>query len=119
MSDKAGANQPGVRLDKLLCYLRFSKSRNLARSWVEDGHFRRNGERVTQADLCVHAGDVLTLPLRSGVKVVEITALPDRRGSPSQAREHYRMLDPARRIGIAGARDRPAGGWQQEGPAAP
>ena len=31
-----------LRIDRLLWFLRFSKSRSLAQKWVADGHFRRN-----------------------------------------------------------------------------
>ena len=113
------SERPGLRLDRLLVYLRFCRSRTLARTWVEEGHFRRNGVRVLAADQCVYPGDVLTMPRRSGVLVIEISGLPERRGSPEAAQAHYRVLDPARPIAIAGGTDRPAGGRKQEGPAAP
>jgi ribosome-associated heat shock protein Hsp15 len=40
-----------------------------------------------------HTGDVLTLMLGGRARVVEIIALPSRRGSPSEARSHYREID--------------------------
>ncbi|HAN88883.1 MAG TPA: RNA-binding protein, partial [Erythrobacter sp.] len=39
-------------------------------------------------------GDVLTLPLGNSVRLVEIIALPERRGAPREARACYRELDP-------------------------
>src|SRR5687767_16007711 len=91
-----------MRLDRLLFTLRFAKSRTLAQRWIAEGHIRRNGERVTRQDLDVAAGDVLTLPLRSRVLVIELTALPARRGPPSEARACYRPLDAGGANGIAG-----------------
>ena len=82
-----------MRIDRLLFNLRFAKSRTLAQRWIGEGHIRRNGERVTRQDLDVAAGDVLTLPLRSKVLVIELLALPARRGPASEARACYRPLD--------------------------
>ena len=95
-----------MRLDRLLFTLRLAKSRTLAQRWIAEGHIRRNGERVTRQDLEVQAGDVLTLPLRSRVLVIEVLALPARRAPPSEARACYRPLDAGldghRANGIAG-----------------
>jgi len=82
-----------MRIDRLLHTLRFAKSRTLAQRWIAEGHIRRNSERVTRQDLDVAVGDVLTLPLRSKVLVIELLALPARRGPPTEARQCYRPLD--------------------------
>lgn len=82
-----------MRLDKLIWYLRFSASRSLAQQWLEQGHFRLNGRRVNKPGGLVKAGDVLTLPLRTQVMVIEILALPNRRGPAVEAQAHYRVLD--------------------------
>ena len=82
-----------MRIDRLLHALRFARSRTLAQRWIAEAHIRRNGERVTRQDLDVAIGDVLTLPLRSRVLVIEILALPARRGPPIEARACYRPLD--------------------------
>lgn len=89
-----------MRLDRLLFYLRFAKSRTLAQRWIAEGHIRRNGERVVRQDQAVAAGDVLTLPLSHKVLVVELLALPTRRGPAAEAQACYRPLDgsPAKRI---------------------
>ena len=92
-----------MRIDRLLFNLRFAKSRTLAQRWIGEGHLRRNGERVTRQDLEVAVGDVLTLPLRSGVLVIELVALPARRGPGSEARTCYRPLDGDGAKRIAGA----------------
>jgi len=91
-----------VRIDRLLHALRFARSRTLAQRWIAEGHIRRNGRRVLRQDLEIAVGDVLTLPLRSRVLVIEIVALPARRGPPSEARACYRPLDAHRPNGIAG-----------------
>lgn len=84
---------PDLRIDRLLHALRFAKTRTLAQRWIAEHHIRRNGERVTRQDQPVAVGDVLTLPLKTGVLVVELLALPARRGPAAEARACYRPLD--------------------------
>jgi ribosome-associated heat shock protein Hsp15 len=82
-----------VRIDKLLWYLRLAKTRTLAQAMAEEGHVRLNGRRVERAHQKVSAGDVLTLPLPGGVRVIELIALPTRRGPAPEAQGCYRVLD--------------------------
>tara|TARA_B100001167_G_C16755397_1_gene298478 strand:- start:438 stop:671 length:234 start_codon:yes stop_codon:yes gene_type:complete len=74
--------------------LRFSRTRSAAQKLVEEGHIRLNGERVVRGSRDVAVGDVLTLPLGKAVRLVEVLALPERRGPPRDAQECYRELDP-------------------------
>lgn len=97
-----------MRIDRLLHALRFAKSRTFAQRWIAEGHIRRNGERVLRQDLEIGAGDVLTLPLRRRVLVIEILALPVRRGPASEAQACYRPLDAGKANGIAGGGAQPA-----------
>jgi ribosome-associated heat shock protein Hsp15 len=85
-----------LRIDRLLCALRFVRTRSAAHRLVEEGHIRRNGERVTRCAQDVRVGDILTLPLGHRVRLVEILALPERRGPPREAQCCYRELDPQR-----------------------
>lgn len=52
-----------------------------------------NGQRVLRSSEAVHMGDVLTIPLGNSVRLIEILALPQRRGPPGMAQSHYRELD--------------------------
>lgn len=90
-----------MRIDRLLWFLRFAKSRSLAQKWVAEGHIRRNGERVERLDQKVAIGDVLTLPLVRSILVIQILAMPKRRGPGEEARECYRVLDAAGNFAIA------------------
>jgi ribosome-associated heat shock protein Hsp15 len=99
-----------MRLDRLLCCLRFARTRGAAQRWIAEGHIRRNGERVTRQDQPVVIGDVLTLPLRSKVLPIEILALPHRRGPAAEARACYRQLDDADSFAIASAKTAPEEG---------
>lgn len=82
-----------MRVDKLLWFLRFTKTRGIAQSLVATGHLRLNSRRIERAHQGVGIGDVLVLPLPQGVCVIELLALPDRRGPPSEAQSCYRVLD--------------------------
>jgi ribosome-associated heat shock protein Hsp15 len=82
-----------VRLDLALVRLRFVKTRSLARAMVEQGHMRLNGRRTDHPSQALRIGDVLTLPRGTTSLVVEILALPERRGPPAEAQSCYRVLD--------------------------
>lgn len=83
----------GLRIDKLLWFLRLAKTRGLAQEWVSTGHIRLNGRRIERAHQGVVAGDVLVIPLGRAVRVIEVLALPDRRGPAPEAQACYRVLD--------------------------
>jgi ribosome-associated heat shock protein Hsp15 len=82
-----------MRIDKLLWFLRLSKSRTAAGALVAAGHIRRNGARVERAAQDAKPGDVIVIPLGSGVRVIELLTLPIRRGPPNEAQGCYRTLD--------------------------
>lgn len=84
-----------MRIDRLLCNLRFLRTRTLAAEIVRHGHLRRNGARVTRPSQEIAVGDVLTIPLGSSVRLVEVLALPERRGPARDAQACYRVLDRA------------------------
>lgn len=96
-----------MRIDRLLCNLRFLRTRTLAASLVRAGHLRRNGTRVTRPSQDIAIGDILTIPMGAGVRLVEVLALPERRGSAPAAQACYRVLDRARQTDI-GEEDFPA-----------
>lgn len=84
---------PAMRLDRLLVYLRFAKTRSAAAALIESHGVRRNRKPVLRTCEPAHVGDVLTMMLGGRARVVEIIALPARRGSPAEAREHYREIE--------------------------
>jgi ribosome-associated heat shock protein Hsp15 len=100
-----------MRIDKLLWFLRFARTRSIAQTLAEDGHLRLNGRRVDRSHQKIVPGDVLTLPLAQAVQVVEILMLPARRGPPSEAQACYRVLDGGRALPLAaGAKNTAAEG---------
>ena len=90
-----------MRLDLALCRLRFVKTRSRAQELAESGQVRCNGMRVTRGSHVVRPGDVLTLPVPGGARLVEVLGLPERRGPPAEARSHYRELDRTGETAIA------------------
>ena len=99
-----------MRIDKLLWFLRFARSRGAAQKWVAEGHIRRNGARVERVHQPVTPGDVLTLPLARKVLLIEILSLPARRGPSEEARICYRELDAGASFAIAGGKSEPSEG---------
>ncbi|MGH6746151.1 ribosome-associated heat shock protein Hsp15 [Novosphingobium sp. PhB57] len=92
-----------MRIDKLLWFLRLTRTRPLAQALAEDGHIRLNSRRVERAHQKVAVGDVLTLPTAQGVQVIEILCLPERRGPAPEAQACYRVLDAGADVPIAAA----------------
>lgn len=92
-----------MRIDKLLWFLRLAKTRSLAQALAGAGHVRLNGKRVERAAQAVAVGDTLVLPLPRRILVIEILALPSRRGPPVEAQSCYRVLDERATNPIAGS----------------
>jgi ribosome-associated heat shock protein Hsp15 len=92
-----------MRIDKLLWYLRLAKTRSIAQAMAEQGHMRLNGRRVDRAHQKVASGDVITVPLGPKVRVIELLALPQRRGPAPEAQSCYRVLDEGGAFPIAAA----------------
>ena len=90
-----------MRIDRLLCHLRFVRTRSAAHRLIEQGHVRRNGERVVRSSRNIVEGDVLTLPIGNRVRLVEVITIPARRGPPREAEACYRALDPDGQSDIA------------------
>lgn len=80
------------RLDTWLVYARFARTRSAASALIEEGRVRLNGTRVTKATRAVGGGDVLTLALPRGAKVVRVLGAAERRGSFAVAQTLYEDL---------------------------
>ena len=81
-----------MRIDRYLHCIRLVKSRTLAQALVETGHVRVDGKRTQKVSDTVQIGSVIAVPLRGGVRVLKVLALPNRRGPPSEARACYEEL---------------------------
>ncbi|MEO0589498.1 MAG: S4 domain-containing protein [Pseudomonadota bacterium] len=81
-----------LRVDRLLVYLRFARTRSAARAMIEGRSLRLNRKHVRRVSETVGIGDVLTLLVGNEIKVIEVTSLPSRRASPALAQTFYREL---------------------------
>ncbi len=84
---------PGaLRLDKWLWMTRFCKTRALAQKLAGKGRIRINGRVVDKPHALVRVGDVITLPLPAGVRVLKVLHLPERRGPAPEAQASYELI---------------------------
>lgn len=103
--DAADEGNPGQtrRLDRWLWFARIVKSRTMAAALIEDGRARVNRQKVLKPSQAVRPGDILTLAIGPGVRVLKIFALGERRGPAAEARTLYEDLTHAEapRPGVA------------------
>ena len=86
----------GQRLDKWLWFARVAKTRTLAAGLVADGRVRVNRVRTTKSAQNVRPGDVITVSVPGGVRVLKIIAGGVRRGPASEAALLYEEIVPLR-----------------------
>jgi ribosome-associated heat shock protein Hsp15 len=84
---------PSLRLDKWLVHARFVKTRERAQDLIENTRIRVNRVVVEKAAHPVRPGDLITLPLGPGIRVLRVLALGDRRGPATEARTLYEEID--------------------------
>jgi len=82
-----------IRIDRMLVYLRFARTRSAADALIAGRAVRRNRQHVLKGSEPVRTGDVLTLAVGGRVRVIQLLALPARRGSPAEALSYYREVD--------------------------
>lgn len=86
----------GQRIDKWLWHARFFRTRTLAAKFAAGGKIRQSVgsdvQRVVKASQTVRPGDVLTLPLPRGVRMVRILGLAGLRGPAQAAARLYEDL---------------------------
>jgi ribosome-associated heat shock protein Hsp15 len=87
--DEEASAAGAQRLDKWLWCARFAPTRAACARLVEGGLVRINRQPTDKPHARVRVGDVLTLPLFAGVRVVQVCRLSDRRGPATEARTLY------------------------------
>ena len=80
------------RIDKWLWHARVVRTRAAAAALAGSGHVRLNGLRVDAASRAVKAGDVVTIALDRGVRVLKIVGFAERRGGAERARTLFEDL---------------------------
>ena len=86
--------QESQRIDKWLWHARFARTRGAAQDLARSGHVRVNREKVREPSRLVRPGDVLTLSLGRGVRVVRVLKIADKRDSYDLARLLYEERAP-------------------------
>jgi ribosome-associated heat shock protein Hsp15 len=71
---------------------RFMRARTDCAALAAQGRLRINRQPTDKPHARLRIGDVLTVPLRGGVRVVRVVALAARRGPASEARLLYEDL---------------------------
>ena len=77
------------RLDKWLWCARFMRARSDCAALVGEGTVRINRQPTDKPHARLRIGDVLTVAIRSDVRVLRVLALASRRGPASEARTLY------------------------------
>jgi ribosome-associated heat shock protein Hsp15 len=77
------------RIDKWLWHARFARTRGAAQRLAISGQVRINRDKDFSASRLVRPGDVLTLALGRGVRVIRIRGIAERRGSFEDAQRLY------------------------------
>jgi ribosome-associated heat shock protein Hsp15 len=77
-----------LRIDRWLYFCRFFKTRSKASAAVTGGHVRLNGERAAAGNR-VKVGDRIELVRERLNYVLEVIAIPTRRGPAPEARSCY------------------------------
>ena len=104
------------RIDKWLWCARFMKQRSDCAALVGQGGLRINRLPTEKPHARLRVGDIVTLPLRGQVRVLEVLATGTRRGPAEEAQGLYREIlpeaDPAAAVPVArrdpdGGRGRP------------
>jgi ribosome-associated heat shock protein Hsp15 len=89
---EADEDKAWQRLDQFLYFARFCKTRAVAGTLIEKGVVRINRQPTGKPHAKLRLGDILTLPLPQGVKVVRVKALASRRGPATEASHLYEEL---------------------------
>jgi ribosome-associated heat shock protein Hsp15 len=93
---EGGEDKSWQRLDKWLWCARFMRARSDCARLVAEGHLRINRQPTDKPHARLRVGDILTLPLRDNVRVLEVLSLAARRGPPASVATLYREIaDPS------------------------
>ena len=80
------------RIDRWLWHARVVRTRSAAASLASAGHVRINGIRAAAPSREVKSGDVVTVALDGGVRVLKVCGFALRRGDAAAAQRLYETL---------------------------
>jgi len=95
------------RLDKWLWCARFLRQRSDCAALVALGGLRINRQPTEKPHARLRVGDVITLPLRGQVRVIEVLALAIRRGQAREAAMLFRDIPPNTTLSCPGGETAP------------
>ena len=81
------------RIDRWLWHARLVRTRGAAAALAGAGYVRINGARVAGPGRMVRTGDVITLALDRGVRVLRVTGFVERRGAAGTGMRLYEDLE--------------------------
>ena len=81
------------RIDRWLWHARVVRTREAAAALADAGFVRINGSRIDGPGRLVRAGDVITVALDGGVRVLRVTGFVERRGPGGSGASLYEALD--------------------------
>jgi ribosome-associated heat shock protein Hsp15 len=80
------------RIDRWLWHARVVRTREAAAALAAAGHVRINGARIAAPAAPVRCGDVVTIALDHGVRVLKVCGFAPRRGDADQSRRLFEDL---------------------------
>jgi ribosome-associated heat shock protein Hsp15 len=80
------------RIDRWLWHARVVRTRDAAAALAGGGYVRVNGARIDAPGRMVRTGDVVTVALDHGVRVLKITGFVERRGPGGTGQALYEDL---------------------------
>ena len=81
------------RIDRWLWHARLVRTRGAAAALAGSGYVRVNGTRIDTPGRMVRPGDVITVALDRGVRVLKVTGFTERRGPARSAAALYQDLE--------------------------
>ena len=83
-----------IRLDLFLFYIRIFKSRNLASKFINSNRLRVSNMVTQKPHKLISKNDVITFSINNRIKIIEVTDIPDRRGSYVESLNYYKDISP-------------------------
>ena len=81
------------RIDRWLWHARLVRTRDAAAALAGAGYVRINGTRIDAPGRMVRTGDVITVALDRGVRVLKVTGFVERRGPGGSGAALYEDLE--------------------------
>lgn len=114
IEDGRGSTRGSQRIDKWLWHVRVVKTRTMASTLVTEGKVRIGGARVDKPGYAVKPGEIVTIVLRNGVRVLKVTGFAERRGDTLAASALFEDLAPPAPSAPKSAADAPLDSGRRE-----